>query len=401
MHPSTLKGAHILSLFHTVQGDDTGPALYCEPEFGYLNRSARQGVQNIRDMLDGWFARYPEQHRPDLGARFRSSNNVDHRSAFFELFLHELVLRLGCTAEVHPNVASSARHPDFLVSAPNGHRSYLEAVLATDETREEAAAMARMNIVYDALNRLESPDFFVGMDMRGAPETPPPARQIRAYLGERLAAVDYAALSQAFEQGGFRALPHWPYRHDGWNIEFFPVPKSPNLRGRPGVRPLAIHFEGVKQIDSRTAIRNAIVEKAKAYGDLELPYVVAVNALGDFVDRIAVMEALFGQEQFVYRATLEGPCGPEFERVADGAWTSPQGPRYTRVSAALVAIQVRPSNIPWTPVCLYHNPWARRPYDSSLNRLSRAVPRDETHMNFIDGELLSAIFALPQGWPRE
>jgi hypothetical protein len=58
---------------------------------------------------------------------------VDFPSAFFELFLHELLLRLGCNVEVHPDPGTgSSRRPDFLVTDPDGQQFFLEAVLATD-----------------------------------------------------------------------------------------------------------------------------------------------------------------------------------------------------------------------------------------------------------------------------
>lgn len=390
-----------MSLFDRIERDDYGPALYAEPQFNYLNRSARPGVQKIRDVLEDWLSHYADDHRPDLRARFRSTDDSQHRSAFFELFLHELLLRLDCRVEIHPTVPNTIRHPDFLAESQGGTRFYLEGVLATDESRAETAARARTNAVYDALNRLDSPNFFLGMRLRGAPETPPPARLIRTFLEERLAPLNPDEIAPNAETVGFNAFPHWRYEAEGWSIDFFPIPKSPGLRGKPGVRPIAIQFDSVKWLDSRIPIRNAIVEKGKRYGELDLPYVVAVDALGEFVDRTDVMEALFGKEKFIFRGDLATPRGPEFAREPDGAWTSSTGPRYTRVSAVLVAVRLHPWNVSSAPLCLYHNPWARRPYDADLNRLSRACPQPEDNMKWFDGESLAKIFGLPPDWPGE
>jgi len=58
----------------------------------------------------------------------------------------------------------------------------MEAVLATDESAEAAAARARMHRVYDTLNRrLNSPHFFIGMTVRGAPATPPQVGAFRHF----------------------------------------------------------------------------------------------------------------------------------------------------------------------------------------------------------------------------
>ena len=390
-----------MPLFDDVVRDDTGAALYAEPKSEYLNRSARPAAQRIRDLLELWFSRYPEEQRLDLRGRFRSPDDNHHLGAFFELFLHEFLLRLDNRVEVHPQLQGHSRRPDFLVRPLVGSEYFVEAVLATGESREETAARARMDAVYDALNRMESPNFFIGMKVKGAPETSPPARQIRALLKQHLARLDPEAISRDLDAGGFEALPHWSYDHEGWHIEFFPIPKSAKARGRRGLRPIGLQFGEVHWVDDRTAIRDAVIGKAGSYGHLELPYVIAVNALADRVDRIDVMEALFGKEHFIFRAHAAGSVGPEFERAPDGAWTSPGGPPNAGVSAALIAVQLLPSSVSRSSICLYHNPWATRPYEGELNRLHRATAVDGSRMDWHEGMSLADIFELPADWPGQ
>ena len=58
---------------------------------------------------------------------------------------------------------------------------YLEAIAVSNSVGEEAEAN-RMNQVYDALNNLASPDFYLGLRVEGAPETPPAGRGCAANL---------------------------------------------------------------------------------------------------------------------------------------------------------------------------------------------------------------------------
>ena len=51
-------------------------------------------------------------------------------------------------------------------------------------------------------------------------------------------------------------------------------------------------------IDNWTPIRDSIVEKGRKYGDLDIPYVIAVNAL-EPADTIDIVQALYGQEEFI------------------------------------------------------------------------------------------------------
>jgi len=238
-----------MSLFDDIERNDIGLRLYSEPEFIYLNRSARPVVQKVREVMDDWYSHYPESHRADLRGRFRSPDDTNHRSAFYELFLHELVRRFECCVEIHPVLAGNTRHPDFLVESPTSGRFYLEGTLASEESEEGTAARSRMNTVYDALNRLESPNFVVGMDIVGAPATPPSARQIRDFLSQQLLQLNPEEMAELLKLGGFAALPHWRYEHDGWAILFFPIPKSPEQRGKSGVRPIAVQFDGFQTVE--------------------------------------------------------------------------------------------------------------------------------------------------------
>ena len=90
------------TLYDNIHRDYLGAARYSEPQFAYLNRSARLEANLIRALLEAWFSRYPPAEAADLRARFRSSNDLQHHSAFFELFVHELLLKLGLHPQIHP-----------------------------------------------------------------------------------------------------------------------------------------------------------------------------------------------------------------------------------------------------------------------------------------------------------
>ncbi len=385
-----------IRLFDDIDRWEHGPRLYAQPDFFYLNTSARPGVQAIRRTLEDWFSRYPKFGRAELRSRIRS-DNLNHRSAYFELLIHELLLKLGCKIELHPPVAGTSRRPDFAVSSRSINKFYVEAVLASDQTEAEMAAEARQNQVYDSLNRLSSPNFYIGMDLHGAPTTPPPAKKIRDFLTKHLAAVNPDEMATLFRSGGFRALPHWRYEHDGWKIDFFLIPKSEANRGKAGLQPIGIQFQGARILQTKVAIRNAVLAKAGRYGQLPGPYLIAVNVLSDHVDETDVIEALFGDEKFIYSIGMPPAQGPQIRRAANGAWYGPN-PRNTRVSGVIIFDQLSQSNIPWVMPCLYHNPWAAAPYTGPLDHLRRGEVVDNK-MEYRGGQPLGALLGLPTGWP--
>ena len=352
--------------------------------------------------MEEWFAAYPDPEKAELRKRLRVDINAHHQAAFFELFLHELLMRLGYSVSLHPSVPGGvSKSPDFLVESSQADRFYLEATLATGESAQEIAAQARMNAVYDTLNRLvESPDFFLWMDIRGYPATPPPAKKLAAFIQANLSALSPDEMTALYKAGEMDALPKWHFDHEGWSIDFRPVPKGTNARGKRGVRPIGVQFHGFRWEDQRTPLRNAITDKAGRYGTLDLPFIVAVNVVGN-VDQTDIMDALFGQEQITvtfYNDDPEAPATYEPSRVPDGVWTSPSGPRYTRLSGILLISWLAPWNIPRAQVVLYQNPWAQKPYLSKLARLPHVVP-EGGHMKFVDGESTSTIMGLDATWP--
>jgi hypothetical protein len=379
-------------LFDELDRTDDGPAGYAEQTFPYWNRSAREDIATVRRVIEKWFQRYPAEHRADLRARFRSSADVQHSGAFFELFLHELLLTLQCEVEIHPTIPGTSKRPEFRVTCPDGLQFYLEARVANDETKEEAAARKRANIVYDAINDLESPDYWINVDVRGEPASLVPTTRLKDFLRKRLATLEYDDIKRRYDQEGLDNLPRWRYEHDGWVVVFFPIPKE-TARGEVGIAPMGLQMSGVRSIEPAVSVRDAITEKAKRYGKPDLPLVIAVNALGDFVDDEHIFEALFGDEVWVSR--FEGDPF-RFARKPNGVWTRPEG-QYKRVSAVLAFQKLRLWNFPVANVRLYHHPAAERPLAGPLLRLPQATVVNG-RIEFTDGSSLSEILEIRFPW---
>lgn len=389
-----------MKLFDDMDRNNEGPRGYTEPQYYYLNQSARLSFERMRKAIEEWFSRYPIKNQLDLYKRFRSTNDLQHQSAFFELFLHELLVRMGCKILVHPKANNiKEKHPDFLVKSSKGESFYLEAVSASNESKEDYGARMRMNSVYDSINKLNSPNFFIGLNLNGYPKTAPPGVEIRSFLTKKLAMLDADEIYSLYIAGGIEGLPHWHFQYGGWKIDFFPIPKSQASRGKSGVRPIGMLFFGFHVVESVIAIRQALVRKAKRYGNIDLPYIIAINVLDYDANRIDFLEALFGSEQFIIGVSSNGSVGePRMTRKPNGLWNSTAAPRYTRVSAVLFAEQIMPWSLTRASICLYHNPWAKKKYSSVLTRLPQAIPKEE--MEWHQGETVGAILDLSRQWPE-
>jgi hypothetical protein len=227
-----------MRLFDEIERAEPRSKRENEPLFGYYNSSARPCVAALRDQLESWFHRYPEMAKTDLRARFRSRITAQHQGAFFGLYLHELLCLMGFELSIHPDLESTVpTHPDFILSRDGQQLFYLEATLALS-SQDEAAKESMIAQVYDTLNKMHSPNFFVAIQVQGTPKTPPPGKRLRHQLEQWLATLDPDDLRHKLETEGFDGLPSFEWAYEGWNLSFLPIAKSPNLRGKSGVRPI-------------------------------------------------------------------------------------------------------------------------------------------------------------------
>jgi hypothetical protein len=254
-------------------------------------------------------------------------------------------------------------------------------------------------VVYDALDRLDSPNFFLGVQVRGVLKKAPPAKHIRAFLTRKLAGLDPDEVAANQAATGRPTSPKWNYQDAGWRITFFPIPKSLEGRGKPGVRPIGIRFGQPRYEAPQSVLRDAILPKAGRYGDLDgLPYVIAVNAMMWPTRQSEALDALFGEVQVSVTWRPDDSHEEEVSRRLDGVWTSPSGPRYTRVSGVLLLVRLGPWTIPNVEVCLYLNPWAASPYSGQLTQLPNAIIENES-VKWQPGESTGAILQLSSTWP--
>ncbi len=390
-----------MPLFDEIERTYAGPARYSQPKFDYLNRSARRQVEAIRNVMEQWFAEYPARDQPDLRGRIRSPDNRQHIAAFFELYVYVLFRRLEFGVERHTSTVGRMTRPDFkLMRAADA--AFLEATLAAPSDREVAAAN-RENRVYDVLDQMDSPNFFVGLEVVGEPQTDLPAARMRAFLTRELGKLDPDGVAAAFDRGGQQAVPRWRFKHGEWEVEFSPIPKSPEARGKPGVRPLGYRMFGPEYVNSWEGIVGALRSKATRYGELDLPYVVAVNVIDDFADDVDIVEALFGQEEVLIRGAVGQGFQTEYRRRPNGLWAGPTGPVHTGVSAILAVENFTYWDIARTAPVLWHNPWARMPLPEGFWVFSQRVA--DLGMGRLretgSSRTLHDVFGLAQGWPLE
>ena len=385
-------------LFSDMDRHYDGGKMHAEPSYDYLDRSARPEATAIRAVYEDWFRGFPEANKADLYGRFSSPIGSQHVSASFELYLFQLFKRLCYSVIVHPETPSDrGTHPDFLLEQPDGERLYVEAVQSIEMSDAEQAARARLNVVFDTINRLEVYGWFLGVDSRAYPDAPPSGRRLRGQLKRWLEGLNPDTVIENVQEHGHDAYPTFTWEDGEWEIQFTAFPRSPEKRDQPVGSVLGAYFSGARWLNTWETIRDTLISKGSRYAELDASLVIAVNASVFHLDEIAIMEALFGKEQFLFDRNAPD-AGPEMRRTPNGFWHGPNGARYARVGGVLVGFDIHPWTIAVRPLTLFHNPWPREEVVGPITQLSRKVPVGE-RMESIDGLHPRDVLGLPRSYP--
>jgi len=175
------------------------------------------------------------------------------------------------------------------------------------------------------------------------------------------------------EEHGLDVLPLWNWEDDAWTIGFWAFPKKVGARGRFGVRRVGLWDHPVVVVDARRGIVSALRSKATRYGELDLPFVVAVNTLHLAADTEDAAAALFGSLQLLFNPAT----GQSREaRAPDGAWGTSAAPRSRGVSAALLVLGATPWTCGVTDPGLWHVHALRLEPAATIGNKSFAWPSD-------------------------
>ncbi len=367
---------------------------HLEGDWEFLDRSGWPSAGHVRDFLETWVEHYPAANRSELIARIRSGDPTLFDSGVFELMIYALLRSLGCEVTVHPDVPEGGgKHPDFLARPPTREPVYVEAVLASEYSRADAAEENHKNAVLVAIEKLASPDFFLSVKVEKHTSRLPRGARLRHDLAAWLARLD----ADQVQAGGFDQIPHYSWEHEGWVVAFRAIPKKPECRGQSG-RVIGALPGDARFVNTREPIRDAVRSKGNRYGELPHPLLVAINVDALSVDEIDEMEALFGKEEFLYdpgKPTIE----PMLRRRLDGAWINFDGPQYTRVSGAWIFHGINLWNVGHRRNTLYVNPWATKSLPALFTTVTHAAP-ENNEMKVREGRALDEILELPSSWPE-
>ncbi|WP_370325524.1 hypothetical protein [Euzebya sp.] len=384
-----------MTIFSRTTRTDPSPASHGDSHFQFLDRVSGPYWDQVRDLIEDWFSRLCTDAQADVRGRLRSKDDRQFAGAFFELYIHECLFRMGYSVTCHPELEGTSRRPDFL-AVKEGRSIYVEARSASSSD-VAVAKSARVKAVYESLDRLDSPNFFLWIDVAEHGDDPLRARPLRGHLEKWLAGLDPD--EHTLESKRRDDLPAFTHTDAGWKIEFRAVPKSREARGTEGVRPLGI-FGGVEAqwVQDDEGIRAALTDKGSAYGSLGAPFVVAVASGSMSLDDDDVLNALYGTEVIELRTFADGTQSTAATRKPDGYWYKGDHWDHRGVSAVLIVKSLHPAFVGKQQHTIWEHPDPEVPVDP-LPIWRRSLIEDGD-MTFVEPERSQAEwFGLGDPWP--
>ena len=385
------KEKYMNSLFDSFERTCLEFAKHNDNTYEYYNNSARTDMSKVRDTLERWFHNYPEEEKKELKNRFKK----DFDSSFYELFLHELFCKLGYDITIHPDLPSSPKKPDFLISKDN-LELYIEAKVVKGKTMEQEAFERKRNELYDNLNKLNTKDFFLNIeDVCFLTQKQPGTKEMIKCIEEELKKIDPDILREELEKNGIQNLPKIEYKNRDVHIIVSPIPVSPSTREEK-IRPIGIYPAEAFWGGGEESLKESIEKKAKRYGKLDKPFIVCLNSLDIRTSgKIDVDNAIWGTVAFSWSTNPESK-DEKWIRQLDGVFCDKKGVRLKNLTGVFVS-KVCPHNIPVANYWLYEHPFSENKMDFDkiglkFNYISEGKIIDNT------GDNIGDILEIPKDW---
>ena len=325
--------------------------------------------------------------RRHLMGRFQGDDPA-HDGAGFELYLHELLLCLGCGITV-TDMSGTRLEPDFLVEY-KGQRFYVEATsVQTKITMSHAIRDA-----WGKFDKVRSRHCLVAINLSGELPAVVPAQRLVEPIQKLLREHDQLDPSKAHLQEGSHIIPTQRYRVEGLSVDVDLLHIASD-REDDNHRPIILGPSGlvnehgeVEQLESKT------YDKTRKFKSLNAPLVVAVKSTyGFFKAREHGLHAVFGRTAPSRVDDYDG-FTTRRSRTPDGIWWNNQGePSHKHLSAVWTFGNVS-AHFPDLSSCLYLSPHMTTDWmPESLRRVEHASVQDG-QIEWADGTLIRQILGL-------
>jgi hypothetical protein len=361
-----------------------------ENSFRFLDRVDDVYFGRVRRLLNDWFTHLPAEQQRQFKARYASAGTHPVDPVFFELYLHEVLRRLGLPVDYEPALTTTSNRPDFRVTSSNPFFLEVRTVgppttrLRSDARRQEAM---------EPLRNLRSDEFTIELGILRESEAAPPVRRVIPRVEAWLASLDRAEIERLGRRD-LSLVPTLTVTAGDWEFRIRPIPKSEARIGKTSPAGSVSMFPGRSSWGGDWGrIRKALGHKAGRYGKLEKPYVIALAVGDQFVDEEEIVNALWGDPGYSVDAVGNVTVGR-----TGGLWS---GGANSRVSAVLTVRHLSPNAVNQVVPILWRNENASHPFTVELPLAADGLFAQTTGAIEIKNGLVTPaeFFDLPPEWP--
>ncbi|WP_273678471.1 hypothetical protein [Erythrobacter fulvus] len=316
-----------------------------------MNTSAREEAETARRTIENWFGDYPREFRSRWLGDFRSHDDGQHESAFFELFLFKFFQANLCKrVEIEPDFEWQKGAPDFLVETKDGMIFVVEAISPNYRSDEVASSSKISSEIRDAINEIALENHYIVLE-----KIIPPSRSIKK--NKIKISIENWIKSNPKKNEKFI------YKDSGCYIKISLI-ESPNRDlNSLNYRAIGIEVGGVSTRRSGEEIKMALEKKANKYRSLGMTYIIALNARSIVDTEDDYISANYGTNSLVFDIGRDGIENrePNLVRNNDGLFNDGGRARKANVSAVLIFDGIKPWQWRDRKSSLIHNAFAKHP----------------------------------------
>lgn len=296
---------------------------YTRPFVAWL--ALEHAVAGERAKIEDWVRDIPQDTKPDILGRLRSTNDRQHFGAYYELIVHHFFRSKGYTVS-RPKLGEG--EPDWLVEGNELDKPIIIEVATVFDDPEWGKEQEKFDRILEQLSKIEHYFFvMVSVESEHIPERVN-YKRLKQFVAQWLDSFDPQITHQSQET---------EYQADRLNLKLTMMSRKTLER-----EPIVGSYMLPARFISGTQLRRVLEKKTNKYKsikELRLPFIIALSLADTPLDEEQIIRELFGKMQLTVKRNLNGGVIEKWGRDLSGLLTPKPGlggeARNTGLSAVL------------------------------------------------------------------
>lgn len=336
-------------LFDVFKRTRTSIKGYEESSYNFINESGWHFVEYFRTVINSWYKDFPAD--TNFTRMFKSKNDWEHQSAFFEIFMFSLFKETGYHVDYHTSVGN--RKPDLKLSSPKQSDIYIDCTLSG-----EPNTISSIQNIEDGINNviesIESPFYYVNINIECGLAKYPKISALKSEISSRLRKLE----------NGNKEPQNFRWENNGWviNIRFHKKPSPTDVTIGSYISSQGGGFVDAPSYDILAETLNS--KRGSKY-NTKSPFFIAVDSHNIVLNQDIVKSVLFGDTEITGFSSVKGKKAPFF-------YTNK--PQNSSVTGVILVHGLNAMNMDKVQIDFWYNPWTLYPLDNLFQKFNQYIP---------------------------